>query len=64
MKVRLPRFIAHFLMRRGIQDAVPCGEEFISTGAEIIETFRTKEIITLEITDLSVFLRFLIKGKK
>ena len=64
MKVRLPRFIADFLMRKGIQDAVPYGEDFfIPTGAEIVETFRTKEIITLEITDLLVFLRFLIRRR-
>ena len=64
MRLRLPRFVADFLMRRGVQDAVPYGDEFISTGAEITETYRgDRLIIMLEISSFRDFFRCLIRRR-
>ena len=51
-------------MKRGVQDAVPYGDEFISTGAEITETYRgDRLIIMLEISSFRDFFRCLIRRR-
>lgn len=36
--MRIPRVLLDFLLERGFQDATPEGEEFISSGVELLES--------------------------